>query len=145
MPWWGWITVAAILLVAEMTVVDLEFYLVFLGASALIVGLLGLSGVVLPIWLQWLVFAVLAVASLVIFRRRVYQRLRPPPDEVIQEGVAGDRALAVDAIPPGATGAVELRGTSWTGRNLGDDPIPAGAHCLVDRSDGLVLEIRLES
>ncbi|MAG33299.1 MAG: hypothetical protein CL908_20680 [Deltaproteobacteria bacterium] len=145
MPWWGWITIAAILLVAEMTIVDLEFYLVFLGVSALIVGLIDLSGVVLPFWLQWLVFAVLAIGSLVFFRHRVYRKLRPPPEGEIPEGVVGAQAVAVDAIAPGATGPVRLRGTSWTGRNLGDAAIPAGASCRVDRADGLVLEIRLES
>jgi hypothetical protein len=65
MPWWGWITVGALLLAAEMTIVDLEFFLVFLGASALLVGMLGLAGVPLPFWMQWIVFAVLAIGSLV--------------------------------------------------------------------------------
>jgi len=44
MPWWAGVTIGAMLLVAEMTIVDLEFYRVFLGASALMVGLMGLSG-----------------------------------------------------------------------------------------------------
>ncbi len=35
MPWWGWVTIGALLLVAEMTIVDLEFYLIFLGIAAL--------------------------------------------------------------------------------------------------------------
>ena len=51
MPWWGWITVGALLLAAEMTIVDLEFYLVFLGVSAFVVGLLGLAEVSMPFWL----------------------------------------------------------------------------------------------
>ena len=68
MPWWGWVTVGALLLAAEMTIVDLEFYLVFLGASAFLVGMPGLAGLPLPYWLQWIVFAFLSIASLVFFR-----------------------------------------------------------------------------
>lgn len=145
MPWWGWITVGVLLLAAEMTVVDLEFYLVFLGASAFVVGLLGLAGVSMPFWLQWIVFAVLAIGSLVVFRQRIYKKLRPPPDAVIREGVEGALATSTDAIAPGKTGSVMLRGAGWTGRNVGSMPIPAGAICRVDRADGLVLELRLDS
>jgi len=145
MPWWGWITVGVLLLAAEMTVVDLEFYLVFLGASAFVVGLLGLAGVSMPFWLQWIVFAVLAIGSLVVFRQRIYEKLRPPPDAVIREGVEGALATSTDAIAPGKTGSVMLRGAGWTGRNVGSLPIPAGATCRVDRADGLVLELRLDS
>ena len=56
MPWWGWITIGAMLLLAEMTVVDLEFYLLFLGFSALLTGAVVISGVALPFWAQWLLF-----------------------------------------------------------------------------------------
>jgi membrane protein implicated in regulation of membrane protease activity len=145
MPWWGWIAVGTLLLAAEMTVVDLEFYLVFLAASAFVVGLLGLGGLPMPYWMQWIVFALLAVGSLVLFRQRIYKRLRPPPDAVVREGVEGALATATVPIAPGETGEVSLRGTNWTGRNVGSAPIPAGSVCRVDRSEGLVLELRLDS
>ena len=142
MPWWGWIAVGAILLVAEMTIVDLEFYLVLLGASALIVGLLELSGLDLVAWQQWVVFAGLSIASLVFFRRRIYSKLRPPAGREIAEGVEGDLATAIDTIAPGARGTVSMRGTTWTARNLSASPIAAGVRCRVDRARGLELEVR---
>jgi membrane protein implicated in regulation of membrane protease activity len=145
MPWWGWIAVGAILLVAEMTFVDLEFYLVLLGVSALIVGLLELSGLELLAWQQWVVFAGLSIGSLVFFRRRVYSRLRPPAEREIAEGVEGAIATAIDEIAPGATGAVSMRGTTWTARNLGASAIAAGARCRVARANGLELEIGPET
>jgi len=144
MPWWGWIAVGAILLVAEMTFVDLEFYLVLLGASALVVGLLELSGLGLVAWQQWVVFAGLSIGSLVFFRRRVYAMLRPPAEREIAEGVEGEVATAVDEIAPGQTGTVTMRGTTWTARNQGDASIAAGARCRVARARGLELEIRPE-
>lgn len=145
MPWWGWITVGALLLVAELTFVDFEFYLVFLGISALLVGMLALGGMSMPFWLQWGVFGLLALASLVFFRRNVYRLLRPPVEGSVQEGVTGDRAIAVDSIEVGGRGRVTLRGTTWTGRNIGDEAIPVGAACRVERAEGIVLELRLDS
>ena len=48
MPWWGWVTVGVLLLVAEATVIDLQCYLVFLGLSALLAGVEILGGMLLP-------------------------------------------------------------------------------------------------
>ncbi len=144
MPWWGWIAVGAILLVAELTVVDLEFYLVFLGISALAVGLLDLAGLHLAFWLQWLVFAIFALASLVVFRHRVYVRLRPPPNGEIPRGVDGDVAIARDEIAPDQTGRVTVRGASWNAINRGTRPVAPGTRCRVLRSEGVTLEIRIE-
>ncbi|MBK7949172.1 MAG: NfeD family protein [Deltaproteobacteria bacterium] len=143
MPWWGWITVGALLLVAEITIVDLEFYLVFLGISALAVGMSLAAGIGMPYWLQWLVFAGLAIVSLVVFRQRVYSKLRPAAEGLIGEGIEGELATAIDAIPPGASGGVMLRGSRWTGRNQGPTMIQAGASCRVERRQGLVLDVRV--
>jgi len=143
MPWWGWIAVGALVLSAELAFVDAAFYLVFIGLSALLVGALVLGGVALPFWGQWLLFAGLAVGSLVLFRERVYGRMRPPPESEIAEGVAGATAVAEAAIAPGAQGAVLLRGSRWSARNDGDVSIEAGARCRVERADGLVLRVRL--
>ena len=44
MQWWAWIAVGAILLGSELAFVDAQFYLVFIGASALVVGFLDLAG-----------------------------------------------------------------------------------------------------
>ena len=49
MYWWAWIAVGAILLGSELAFVDAQFYLVFVGASAFVVGMLQLAGVGLPV------------------------------------------------------------------------------------------------
>ena len=145
MPWWGWVTVGTLLLVAEMAFVDLEFFLVFLGVSALLVGAISILGLELPFWMQWIVFALLSVASLVFFRQRLYALIRPPPDGEVRTGVEGEHATAVESIAPGATGSVTLRGANWTGLNRGAETIPAGARCHVERSEGVTLELRLDN
>ena len=48
MPWWGWFVLAAALLSFELFVIDAQFYLVFLGVSAALVGLLGLADGTMP-------------------------------------------------------------------------------------------------
>ena len=44
MHWWAWIAVGAVLLGSELAFIDAQFYLVFVGASALVVGFLELIG-----------------------------------------------------------------------------------------------------
>lgn len=141
MPWWGWISIGALMLAAEMAFVDAEFYLVFLGVSALLVGGVELSGTTLPVWGQWLLFAGLAAGSLVFFRNRVYGAMHPPADGPVQEGVTGDVAVAQGAIGPNADGAVDLRGARWNAHNVGPSTIEAGARCKVVRSEGLTLHV----
>jgi len=145
MPWWGWISIGALMLAAEMAFVDADFYLVFLGVSALLVGAVDLSGTSLPIWGQWLLFAALAVGSLVLFRQRVYGAMHPPADGPVQEGVTGDVAVASEPIAPGALGAVELRGARWTARNDGAATVEAGSRCVVVGSHGLTLHVKSET
>ena len=60
----------------EMFAIDAAFYLIFIGVAALIVGLAGLAGLILPDTVQWIAFAVLALVLMVFFRERLYKRLR---------------------------------------------------------------------
>src|SRR5258708_32167809 len=88
MYWWAWIAVGAILLGSELAFVDAQFYLVFVGAAAFVVGMLQLSGLAMPEWLQWVGFAVLGAASGVTFGRRVLGMMRRelPPVEGVPDG-----------------------------------------------------------
>ena len=76
MVWWGWIVVGALLLSAELFV-PTDFFLVFLGVAALLVGGVGLSGLALPVWGQWLLFAALSLVLLVAVRGRLKRRMLP--------------------------------------------------------------------
>ena len=49
-------------------VIDSEFYLMFVGFSALALGLVGLAPFSLPMWSQWLLFAFLVGGSTIGFR-----------------------------------------------------------------------------
>jgi membrane protein implicated in regulation of membrane protease activity len=139
MPWWSWVVVGAVCLAAEV-ILSTDFFLVFFGASALIVGALGLARVSLPIWSQWLLFAGIAVVSLTLFRsrwRRSLWRGRAPYDEL-----RGEIAVAGERLAPGATGRGQLRGTLWQMRNAGPEDLEPGDRCRVEAVEGLTLTVR---
>jgi hypothetical protein len=138
-PWWGWILLGVVLLGSELFVTT-EFYLVFLGVAAL---LLGLSTALIeqPVWVQWLSFAALSGLSLVGFRRRIWQRIdREAAD--IDDGIVGESGTLSETIAPGAQGRAELRGSVWTVRNVGDITLEAGTRVSTVELDGLVLLVR---
>src|SRR5271170_1510079 len=108
MQWWAWIAVGAILLGSELAFVDAQFYLVFVGASALVVGLLQITGLNQAVWLQWLIFAVLAATSMLTFRRRIYERMRRGLPAV-KGGPAGETVTLPQALTPGESCRLEFR------------------------------------
>jgi len=134
--------VAALALAVEMFVFDAQFYLVFFGISAAIVGLFGLSGLDLPDWSQWLAFSVLAVATMVTFRKRAYELVRQRTGHVEQRLTVGDRVTVPVRLEPSQTCRVDYRGSSWTARNVDERPIEAGREAVIARVDGLVLLVR---
>jgi membrane protein implicated in regulation of membrane protease activity len=144
MQWWAWIAVGAILLGSELAFVDAQFYLVFVGGSALIVGLLSLAVPGLPEWTQWALFAVLAAVSMVTFRRRIYEQLRRNLP-IMRHGPAGETVVLPAALAPGATCRLEFRGSSWSAINGGPSAIGKGDRARIERVDGLTLVVRGEA
>jgi membrane protein implicated in regulation of membrane protease activity len=142
MIWWQWCVLGALLLGAEIAV-DAEFYLVFLGISAVAVGLIGLTPIDLPMWGQWAAFSFISVAALLLFRSRIYNKIRgQTPD--LKEGVAGEIAIMNELIAPGGTGSATLRGAVWQVRNIGSKPLAVGSQAIVEETNGLVLSVREE-
>jgi membrane protein implicated in regulation of membrane protease activity len=141
MSWWGWIVAGAILLGAELAFVSAEFYLVFVGTAAIVVGLT--TGLIYPLaeWAQWAVFAVLAIVLMVSFRRTVYRYFRghSPP---VQTGPASGVMTLPVTLAPGESCRAEHGGTFWTVCNDSDTPIPSGASARIARIHGLTLLVR---
>jgi membrane protein implicated in regulation of membrane protease activity len=144
MQWWAWIAIGAVLLVLELTLIAADFYLVFLGVAALVIGMLTLTGIVAAAWLQWLAFAALAAFLMVTFRRWLYERLRRKlPD--LNSGPAGKTVLLPAALNPGDSCRLEYCGSSWNALNGGTSCIAAGARARIERVDGLTLILHGES
>ena len=140
MQWWAWIAVGAMLLGSELTFVNAQFYLVFIGAAALVVGFLDLAAGGSAAWLQWTIFAVLATVSMVGFRRRIYERMRGHLPG-LNAGPKGETVILPGALAPGESCRLEYRGSSWSAVNAGHSLIAAGARARIERIDGLTLVI----
>jgi len=136
-------TVGALLLGSELTFVNAQFYLVFIGAAALVVGFLNVAGALPADWMQWALFALLAIGSLIAFRRRVYRRIRRRlPD--MNLGPKGETVILPAELPPGEGCRIEFRGCSWNAVNGGGSVIAAGARARIDRVEGLTLVVHAD-
>lgn len=140
MPWWGWMVIGTILFGAELAVVEAEFFLVFLGASAFVTGVAAFFAPTLPFSVQLIAFATISIVSMVFFRKRVYAKLRPAVADLPHD-MAGDRVLIPRALAPGESCRIEYRGTVWTARNEGASAIAAGAQARILGTQGITVQV----
>lgn len=140
MTWWGWIIVGAILLGAELTFVSAQFYLVFIGIAAILVGLVAATTAIAS-WAQWALFAVVAIVSMVMFRSRIYHKFRGALPSV-DAGPAGGVITLHVSLAAGESCQAEYRGTFWTVRNDGDVAIPSGGRARITGVRDLTLLVR---
>ena len=142
-PWWHWLVLGLVLVVAEMAAAG-GFYIIFFGIGALVVGALAAFGLAGPLWLQLLLFSLISVTTLALFRGRLLRSVQPDPQAPKVDALIGEVAIAVEDFAPGSVGKVELRGSAWSARNGAGVPVARGARCRVTRVDGLMLYIEPE-
>jgi len=142
MAWWGWVIGGAILFGAELTVVSAQFYLVFIGSAAILVGLVALLAEPAP-WLQWGLFAVLALVSMVTFRSRVYARFGPAASQV-RSGPPGGMLTLTAPLPANGSCQSEHGGTFWTVQNESNVAIPSGTRVRITSVRDLTLLVKPE-
>jgi len=144
MVWWLWLLVGLALLGVEMLTPG-GFFTIFFGVAALIVGLLARFGLAGPPWMQWVLFSVLSVLSLLVFRKPLLEWMRrrevsrPEVDSLV-----GQSAVVLEPVAGDGVGKAELRGTAWSARSVDGSPLPAGRRCSVARVDGLTLWLKAD-
>ena len=143
MLWWHWLLLGVVLIALEMAASG-GFYIIFFGVAAVIVSLLALFDLSGPLWFELLLFSALSVASLLFFRNPIMRRLNLEGGAADIDTLAGETGSVLEPMPPGGNGRVELRGTSWSARNLGTTPLTNGARCTVIRSERLTLLVKAE-
>ena len=143
MAWWYWVVLGLALAAIELATPG-GFYVIFFAVGALAVGALNLAGVVSSAWVEWLLFPVIALITLRLFRRPLLGRLRlnERPDDV--DSLVGQVAVAIDEMAPGQHGRAELRGTGWSARNVDTSRLASGQRCRVVAVHGLMLDLRQE-
>jgi inner membrane protein len=143
MTWWMWMALGVVLAAIELAVPG-GFYVIFFAVAAVVVGALNLLGIVTDPVVLWILFSVISIAALRVFRNPLLKRLRKNerPDTV--DSLVGEAAIASTNMMPGEYGQVELRGSIWKARNVDALPVAAGQRGRVVAVEGLSLDIRAE-
>jgi membrane protein implicated in regulation of membrane protease activity len=141
MAWWNWCILGFVLLGVELFAIDAQFYLVFAGVAAIVVGLVGLVGIDLPPWAQWLAFAVLSLVAMFTIRRQIYEKLLSKPAGKFGSDIH-QHVVVAQPLEPGKSCRIEYRGSGWTAINVGKESIPAGGEARIESIDGLTLHVR---
>ena len=142
-PWWGW-TVFGILLALLELASPGGFFFLFFGASAVLVGALAWTGLVAEPWVQVTFFSIFSVVASLLFRKPLMARFGPRTPDIPVDSLIGETATVLDDIPVNGFGKVELRGSTWSAKNNGDQILARGQRCRVERLDGLSVWVRAE-
>lgn len=142
MIWWYWIFLGLALAGAEMLSPG-GFYLLFFGIASIIVGALAGLDVVTAAWLQWLLFSGLAVLSLLLLRGPLLRMAQSRPAQEM-DSMVGETAVLREDLQPGHTGKAELRGSTWSARNIGAVPLSSGQRAKVAKVEGLTIFVKPE-
>ena len=137
MPWWGWLILGGAL--AALELLGTAFYLIFFAVAAILMGLLKLIGVELPMWAEWLLFAVAAITAMLLLRKKLHERLHGSAPPVVDNT---DVVEVREDVPVGARVRVKMRGSEWTATNVGQTAITAGSQARVvdHRGSGIAIE-----
>jgi len=143
MIWWYWVLLGLVLLAVELATPG-GFFFIFFAVAGLVIGLLELMGIVEADWLQWVLFSLLSIVCLAVFRKPLLERMRASERTDVVDSLIGEVAVAATAIPSGQYGRAELRGSTWNARNVDDGMLNAGERCRVVAVRGLEIDIRPE-
>jgi membrane protein implicated in regulation of membrane protease activity len=144
MSWWLWVALGVVLAAIELATPG-GLVLIFFAVGALAVGALALLDVVTATWAQWLLFPIVALVTLRLFRQPLMGRLRTGDEADRVDTLVGELAMPSADIPPGGHGRAELRGSTWNVRNVTAVPLSTGQRCRVVGVQGLMLDIRAEA
>jgi membrane protein implicated in regulation of membrane protease activity len=142
MAWWVWVLGGLVLLLAEILTPG-GFFVVFFGAGAILVGALKVLGWNGPAWAEWLVFTLLSIGALALFREPLMRRFHLKSTKPVDR-LEGETALVTEDVGVGGVGKAEMRGASWTARSSGGVALVRGQRCRVEKVEGLTLWLRPE-
>lgn len=140
MGWFGWLVLGFALLAGEV-LVSASFFLLFFGLGALLVGALAGIGLGFAPWFEWVLFTVLSVGLLAMFRSRLISQFGSRGRGNDADSLVGSRGRVSAAVPPGGRGHGEFRGSSWQVRNVGTTILAVGDACEVKAIEGLTLDV----
>ena len=139
MSWWIWVLIGFAILALELTSATLHvgFFAVGAFVCAILVG----AGLDLPLWAQILIFTGTSVFAFLFLRPIAVRKLKLDQKKVV-DSLVGEQATAMEEIGPQTVGKAEMRGTTWSARNVGETLLIKGQRCVVTHVEGLVLHVR---
>lgn len=139
MAGWAWIIIGICLCTAELLVVS-GFFLFLLGLSAVVVGLIVLSGL-FPTWsAQAAIFSAISLLTWILFSKDLKRLLRRSAGGASWD-TKGKTITVSQALEPNQVGAGELWGSTWRLKNIGDATITPGTECVVVDAEGVTLSV----
>ncbi len=140
---WVWIAATAVFAVGEMTSPG-SFFLAPFAVGAFVAAILAFAGVSVPI--EWAVFLVVSIATLIILRPVARRLDRDAVDHGVgSRRLVGTRATVLRAIPGhDELGMVRLDREEWRAQSTDGSPIPVGATVRVADVQGTRVMVVIE-
>jgi membrane protein implicated in regulation of membrane protease activity len=139
MVWWVWVVLGFILLATEFA--SGSMHVAFFAVGAFVVGILVGLGMDIPLWGQLLIFTGVSLFAFFFLRPIAVRKLKLNQKKVV-DTLVGEQATAMEEIAPQAIGRAEMRGTTWSARNVGETVLNRGQRCVVADVEGLTIHIR---
>jgi hypothetical protein len=139
MAWWIWIVIGFVFLASEFLTATM--HVAFFAIGAFVVGILVGAGLDLPLWSQLLIFTGTSLFAFFFLRPIAVRKLKLDQKKVV-DSLVGEQATTMEEIAPQAVGRAELRGTTWSARNVGETVLSRGQRCVVAAVEGLTIHIR---
>lgn len=139
MVWWIWVLIGFLLLVVELGSSTMHIGVFAIGAF--VVGILSAVGLDLPLWAELVIFTAVSLIAFFFVRPVLMRKLRLNEKKVV-DSLVGEQAIALEEIAQGGQGRAELRGSTWSARNVGETSLTRGQRCIVEAVDGLVIHIK---
>ena len=139
MVWWLWVVLGFILLATEFA--SGSMHVAFFAVGAFVVGILVGLGLDIPIWGQLLIFTGVSLFAFFFLRPIAVRKLNLNQKKVV-DTLVGEQATAMEEIAPQGIGRAEMRGTTWSARNVGETVLNRGQRCVVADVEGLTIHIR---
>lgn len=134
--WIGWLAFIVLAVIAEASSAALVSIWFIPGAIVSLV----LSLFDVPLWVQFVVFAVVSTVLLLSTRRLVKKFLKGKGQPTNADAVIGQKAIVTERVSNiEETGAVKLMGKEWSARSDGDETFDVGDVVTVKEISGVKL------
>jgi len=139
MTWWIWVLIGFALLALEFSTTTM--HIGFFAVGAFVTGILVALGLDMPLWAQILIFTSVSVVAFFFLRPILVRKLKLDQKKVV-DTLVGETAMTMEEIPVQGLGRAEMRGTTWSARNIGETALARGQRCVVADVEGLVIHVR---